>query len=173
MAFRKIDVDSIEEDFFREADFLPADAAFALSPDEAQSLAQTTAGEPMSVPVCCEGSPSYLTFLRAFASGDPKAALVKALTSPVYGSGEHLDAAKAIAGKTVIDILSATKSTEAASIVATLTSEQRDWLLKYLYRGFAHPESVNCATLLTWHEKLVEVAGSGAIIRVLTDRRTV
>lgn len=29
------------------------------------------------------------------------------------------------------------------------------------------------SVLLSWHEKLVEVAGTGAIIRVMTDRRTV
>jgi hypothetical protein len=45
MAFRKIDVDSIEEDFFRESDFLPAGAIPALSSDEAQSMANTTANE--------------------------------------------------------------------------------------------------------------------------------
>ena len=29
------------------------------------------------------------------------------------------------------------------------------------------------SVLLSWHEKLVEVAGTGAIVRVMTDRRTV
>ena len=29
------------------------------------------------------------------------------------------------------------------------------------------------SVLLSWHEKLVEVAGAGCIVRVMTDRRTV
>lgn len=29
------------------------------------------------------------------------------------------------------------------------------------------------SVLLSWHEKLVEIAGAGSIIRVMTDRRTV
>ena len=29
------------------------------------------------------------------------------------------------------------------------------------------------SVLLSWHEKLVEVAGMGCIVRVMTDRRTV
>jgi len=27
--------------------------------------------------------------------------------------------------------------------------------------------------LLSWHEKVVEIAGPGSIVRVMTDRRTV
>lgn len=29
------------------------------------------------------------------------------------------------------------------------------------------------SVLLSWHEKLVEITGTGAIVRVMTDRRTV
>lgn len=29
------------------------------------------------------------------------------------------------------------------------------------------------SVLLSWHEKLVEIAGTGSIVRVMTDRRTV
>lgn len=29
------------------------------------------------------------------------------------------------------------------------------------------------SVLLSWHEKLVEIAGKGSIVRVMTDRRTV
>ena len=47
--------------------------------------------------------------------------------------------------------------------------------------GFTQIQSRNTAegggqamsVLLSWHEKLVEIAGQGAIVRVMTDRRTV
>ncbi|CAL00635.1 actin-related protein 2/3 complex subunit 5 [Aspergillus awamori] len=82
-------------------------------------------------------------------------------------------------------------------------SERADCLMKYLYKGMAAPTPSNAAqsprmspqstgfsqiqarnlgeggggqqmsVLLNWHEKLVEVAGTGSIVRVMTDRRTV
>ncbi|MCJ1412647.1 hypothetical protein MMC19_006744 [Ptychographa xylographoides] len=80
--------------------------------------------------------------------------------------------------------------------------EALDVLMKYLYKGMSHssqPTSASTRTispqatgfsqihsrgggegggqamsvLLSWHEKLVEIAGAGSIIRVMTDRRTV
>lgn len=29
------------------------------------------------------------------------------------------------------------------------------------------------SVLLSWHEKVVEIAGAGCVVRVMTDRRTV
>ncbi|KAF2139513.1 uncharacterized protein K452DRAFT_289519, partial [Aplosporella prunicola CBS 121167] len=78
-------------------------------------------------------------------------------------------------------------------------SEVLDTLMKYLYRGMgqAHsgPKQVTpqatgfsqvhtrvgagegsgqaMSVLLSWHEKLVEIAGLGSIARVMSDRRTV
>ncbi|PYH90136.1 Arp2/3 complex subunit Arc16 [Aspergillus ellipticus CBS 707.79] len=81
-------------------------------------------------------------------------------------------------------------------------SERADCLMKYLYKGMAaapsssgsksvSPQSTGgfsqiqarnlgeggggqqMSVLLNWHEKLVEVAGTGSIVRVMTDRRTV
>jgi len=81
-------------------------------------------------------------------------------------------------------------------------TEALDVLMKYLYKGMSHtsqPTSASSRTispqhtgfsqihsrgggegggqamsvLLSWHEKLVEIAGQGSIVRVMTDRRTV
>ncbi|KAI9803710.1 MAG: hypothetical protein M1833_000622 [Piccolia ochrophora] len=81
-------------------------------------------------------------------------------------------------------------------------SETLDVLMKYLYKGMAQvPQGSSASTkslspqptgfsqvhargggegggaamsvLLSWHEKLVEIAGPGSIVRVMTDRRTV
>ncbi|CAF9909299.1 MAG: hypothetical protein HETSPECPRED_008929 [Heterodermia speciosa] len=80
-------------------------------------------------------------------------------------------------------------------------TELLDVLMKYLYRGMSHSSQPSASTraqspqptgfsqihsrgggegggqtmsvLLSWHEKLVEIAGAGCIVRVMTDRRTV
>jgi len=81
--------------------------------------------------------------------------------------------------------------------------ETLDVLMKYLYKGMSQsPSSSSSASsraltpqatgfsqigsrgggegggqamsvLLSWHEKVVEIAGAGCIVRVMTDRRTV
>ena len=81
--------------------------------------------------------------------------------------------------------------------------ELLDTLMKYLYKGMSGgasskaPKSTNSpqptggfsqissriltgegggqamSVLLSWHEKVVEIAGPGSIVRVMTDRRTV
>ncbi|RAH72290.1 actin-related protein 2/3 complex subunit 5 family protein [Aspergillus aculeatinus CBS 121060] len=81
-------------------------------------------------------------------------------------------------------------------------AERADCLMKYLYKGMASPVSAQTprksvspqstgfsqiqgrnlgeggggqqmSVLLSWHEKLVELVGTGSIVRVMTDRRTV
>ncbi|KAL9021827.1 MAG: hypothetical protein Q9185_000954 [Variospora sp. 1 TL-2023] len=80
--------------------------------------------------------------------------------------------------------------------------EVLDVLMKYLYKGMSHASQPSSAStrsmspqstgfsqihsrgggegggqamsvLLSWHEKLVEIAGPGSIVRVMSDRRTV
>ncbi|KAI9751533.1 MAG: 40S ribosomal protein [Chaenotheca gracillima] len=81
-------------------------------------------------------------------------------------------------------------------------TEKLDVLMKYLYKGMSHSSQASSSSgksispqttgfsqvhsrsggegggsamsvLLSWHEKLVEIAGPGSIVRVMTDRRTV
>ena len=80
-------------------------------------------------------------------------------------------------------------------------SEALDVLTKYLYKGMSQTSSSSTGSsraltpqatgfsqissrggegggqamsvLLSWHEKVVEIAGAGSIVRVMTDRRTV
>ncbi|KAF2235402.1 Arp2/3 complex 16 kDa subunit ARPC5 [Viridothelium virens] len=78
-------------------------------------------------------------------------------------------------------------------------SELLDVLMKYLYKGMSSKQPSSSknlspqptgfsqiqargggegggqamSVLLSWHEKLVEIAGPGSIVRVMTDRRTV
>ena len=74
----------------------------------------------------------------------------------------------------VMRVLLSIKSANAVdSAVKKLDSDQRDVLMKYIYRGFENPSEGSSAHLLLWHEKVFEEAGVGSIVRVLTDRKKV
>ena len=73
----------------------------------------------------------------------------------------------------VMRVLLSIKSTSVDSAVKKLDSDQRDVLMKYIYRGFENPSEGSGAHLLLWHEKVFEEAGVGSIVRVLTDRKKV
>jgi hypothetical protein len=49
MAFRKLDVDSIEENAFQESDFLPPGLIPEYTPEEAQAIADQTYSEVRSL----------------------------------------------------------------------------------------------------------------------------
>ena len=102
--------------------------------------------------------------------------------------------------QTLVSILNSTKSAEVPSVLRSLSPDAQDTLMKYLYKGMAMPGwgDVSGSVLLGWHEKvryalppsrrplleifaderygwfqLTEIAGTGCIVRVMTDRRTV
>lgn len=93
-------------------------------------------------------------------------------------SGHHAEEAKRVTFALLLETLNATRSTDIPAALRTLNLAQRETLMKYLYKGLAlggtragAAEGINCAVLLLWHEKLTQVAGTGCIMRVMTDRR--
>ena len=70
-------------------------------------------------------------------------------------------------------VLLSTKQNQVESVVKTLDNDQKDLLMKYIYRGFESPTEGSSAQLLFWHEKVFETAGVGSIVRVMTDRKRV
>ncbi|KFZ09728.1 hypothetical protein V501_05499, partial [Pseudogymnoascus sp. VKM F-4519 (FW-2642)] len=85
----------------------------------------------------------------------------------------------------VIEVLQSIKAADMTPLLRSVYaseggSDVLDSLMKYLYAGMAAPtqqrqgESSGAAmsVLLSWHEKVVEVAGLGCVGRVMTDRRT-
>ncbi|KAI8351163.1 actin-related protein 2/3 complex subunit 5 [Blakeslea trispora] len=82
--------------------------------------------------------------------GDLNTALVRALEEPPYG--RNLDTAKAESTKTVTEVLNLFRASDISQVVKSLNCDQQDILMKYLY---------------------AEVAGTGSIVRVMTDKRTV
>ena len=54
----------------------------------------------------------------------------------------------------VLDVLTRFKAADVQKAVETLSSDELDVLMKYIYRGFAEPTENSCGILLTWHEKV-------------------
>ena len=79
------------------------------------------------------------------------------------------DAAAAL----VVRVLLSIKQNQVEPTVKELDNDQKDLLMKYIYRGFETPSEGSSAHLLLWHEKVLEAAGVGSIVRVLTDRKKV
>ncbi|KAK6515412.1 hypothetical protein TWF506_007748 [Arthrobotrys conoides] len=117
--------------------------------------------------------------------GENAEALRIALQNVPYGAD---DAGKDLHCTTIVEILGSIKQSEMSTTLNTIYSsseagsELLDTLMKYLYKGMAKKDapqvgsggaSGGMSVLLSWHEKVVEIAGLGSIVRVMTDRRTV
>ncbi|CAO3596750.1 unnamed protein product [Absidia cylindrospora] len=153
MSWRRIDIDQYDEDAYTEDEIL-AEFDTGLSPEqiEAETQSRTT------------------NVRNLMTKGDLNSALLRSLESPPYG--RNVDNAKLASTQSVVELLNGFRATDIAETVKNLGNEQRDILMKYLYAGMAKPEVFNSSVLLAWHEKLTEVAGTGCIVRVMTDKRT-
>ncbi|KAI5118711.1 hypothetical protein M0805_004511 [Coniferiporia weirii] len=153
-AFRKIDIDVYDEDVLLEEELYDADPR---DPDQVLSDTKAKATHVRS----------------ALAKGDIAGALSIVLDAVPYGP--NVEEAKNINLQTLLSILGSTKATEIPAIIKALPQDAQDTLMKYLYKGMAMPGwgDVSGSVLLGWHEKLTEVAGTGCIVRVMTDRRAV
>ena len=83
-------------------------------------------------------------------SGPTKGTTEACLSSRVLWC--HLLQAKSFS--LVLDVLTRFKAADVQKAVETLSSEELDVLVKYIYRGFAEPTENSCGILLTWHEKV-------------------
>ena len=139
--FRKVDVDQYDEDNFKDE----LDETHESGPDEQEVTGYLMQGKNSN----------------AF-----KAAL---LNPPVNTKNT---AAKDAAAQLVLRVLTSMKSSEIQSAVDSCDTDTLDVLMKYIYKNFSLGiDGQNCASLLTWHEKVVAKAGVGCIVRVLTDRK--
>ena len=57
----------------------------------------------------------------------------------------------------VLDVLTRFRSADVEKAVKSLSSDEVDILMKYIYRGFAYPTENSCGILLVWHEKVTQV----------------
>ncbi|KAK9374370.1 actin-related protein 2/3 complex subunit 5 [Lipomyces chichibuensis] len=152
--FRRIDIDVLDPENNIEPEYLIPPSIANLPPlsvPEIQSIGQSIRG--------------------SLSRGDHFGALQAALDQPPYTSSEEI---KKIHLATVLELLSTIKSSDMSRVVEKLSSEQRDTLIKYLYKGMSLPETHGISgVLLAWFEKVTEMAGLGGIVRYLSDRRTV
>jgi actin related protein 2/3 complex subunit 5 len=65
------------------------------------------------------------------------------------------------------------KTSQIEEAVKQLDYEQRDILMKYIYRGFEVPNEKSSAQLLVWHDRVFNQSGVGSVVRVLTDKKKV
>lgn len=71
-------------------------------------------------------------------------------------------------------MLSAVKQSDIPKIVESLSLEQQNVLVKYLYKGMSVTKGQQQGgVLLSWYDKTVDVTGLGPVVRYLSDRRTV
>eukprot|EP01135_Chromosphaera_perkinsii_P005708 Nk52_evm8s359 gene=Nk52_evmTU8s359 len=108
---------------------------------------------------------------RLVSMGNLENALKTALSEPPTTAKDVN--VKTLNCETVMSVLTAYKGNEIGNAVKSLNSEELDILMKYIYKGMGNPESGNSPILLSWHEKTVEHAGLGSIVRVLTDKNSV
>ncbi|KAF8532611.1 actin-related protein 2/3 complex subunit 5 [Gautieria morchelliformis] len=153
-AFRKIDIDAYDEDTLLESELYepdPRDPGTVLNDAKQKQSAVRS----------------------SLSRGDIAGALNAVLEDAPYGP--NVEDAKTITLQTLFLVLNSTKGSDIPSIVKALSSDAQDTLMKYIYKGMAMSGwgDVSGSVLLTWHEKLTEVAGTGCIVRVMTDRRAV
>eukprot|EP00736_Rhodelphis_marinus_P010122 Rmarinus@m.1924 len=104
---------------------------------------------------------------RLVGGGSGKQALQLALKEPPFKNGAEC---KELNYKLVMKAIGAVKESDFKDIVSEMDSDQKDVLMKYVYRGMEHAE--NCAALLKLHAILSE-DGVGVIVRALVERQTV
>ena len=84
-----------------------------------------------------------------------------------------VDSLKQACEEMVFQSISPVKANDIRTIVKSLTRDEGDILIKYIYKLMAKPATFNPSVLLAWHEKLVAENGVGTIVRCLTDHELV
>ncbi|GJJ09377.1 hypothetical protein Clacol_003599 [Clathrus columnatus] len=151
-AFRKIDVDIYDEDVLLDSELYDPDPRSA---DQ----------------ILSDAKQKQATVRTHLSRGDTLTALSTVLDNAPYG----MNVEEAKASPRTFEMWDSDLFIDIPGIVKSLDPELQDTLMKFIYKGMAMPGSndISASVLLTWHEKLTEVAGTGCIVRVMTDRKTV
>ena len=103
--------------------------------------------------------------------GNAAAALAKSLEDPPFAT--RTENVKNASYDVVAKAMAATKEADIESVVESLSLEQCDVLMKYLYRGLGQPgkKTEVYSVLLKWHPVVLSRAGMGSIVRVVSEVR--
>ncbi|KAL8280034.1 hypothetical protein RQP46_007615 [Phenoliferia psychrophenolica] len=159
-SWRKLNVDQYDDDRVLATDLYVPDA---------RSPAQQLADQQQK----------QQTVRGLLQRGDAAASLKAGLLDPPFGEEESEPAKVSpalgvtLALSVVASILNSTKSTDIPALVADLDPVEQVTLMKYIYKVMENLGEANGNVALGWHEKLVEHAGVGCIVRVMTDHRRV
>jgi len=143
--FRKIDVDQFSEDVFKDEDQMEATSpSNGIDEKEVNNLIN---------------SGKHSEALRLMLSSAPVNTKNQMIKDKAYD--------------TVLQLLLGIKVSEIDKVIDSLSYDQIDVLMKYIYRGFETPSDGSSAHLLIWHEKTYNKGGVGAIVRVLKEKKRV
>ncbi|KAI9031461.1 actin-related protein 2/3 complex subunit 5 [Hyaloraphidium curvatum] len=109
-------------------------------------------------------------FVDSFAGLTTAAPANDAEIRAALGRGDGASALKLAlpSSPLVVDCLLAVRAADIPNVVKGLQPDQWDAVVKAIFGGWKAGKVDN--GLLVWFEKVVEVAGLGAIVRTLTDR---
>lgn len=148
-SFRKIDIDRVNPD--SPVNQLPEIVESGVTLDDIQALNREVKAQ--------------------LSSGDGAAALQTSLALPPYGSDK---ATKDAALATVLQVLSTVRVSEIDGAVQSLSPADQTVLVKYLFKASGSSKGKqHGAAILNWMERTFAIAGQGAIMKHMTDRRTV
>ncbi|KAF1832883.1 Arp2/3 complex 16 kDa subunit ARPC5 [Decorospora gaudefroyi] len=174
----------------------------ALDPDSPANFdvsSLTPAVAPVSTADVQNNAQQIRQLLRG---GDNEGALQGALENPPYGADDKGKETHLATVTEILQSIRQSDMSPMLSRIykAPGGTEALDVLMKYIYKGMAQaapasntrnltPQATGfsqihsrgggegggqaMSVLLSWHEKLVEIAGPGSIVRVMSDRRTV
>ncbi|OHT09063.1 actin [Tritrichomonas foetus] len=91
---------------------------------------------------------------------------------------KQVQEARDVAAQCVLTVLCAVESNKIPAAVKELTDDERDTLMKFIYRGFGERSVVDdkpkatydCNILLKAHEEISKLMGNGPIIRTIHTR---
>nr|CDI55355.1 related to subunit of the Arp2/3 complex [Melanopsichium pennsylvanicum 4] len=135
-SFRKIDIDQYDEDVIQDEELVEP---YPKSPEQALADAKAKSTEVRSL----------------IGRGDIAGALTLVLSD--YPYGPTVEEAKHLTLQSLLEIVNSTKSADISTALKSISIDQRDALMKYLYKGLelgGEGEGINCAVLLGWHERV-------------------
>jgi actin related protein 2/3 complex, subunit 5 len=151
-SFRKIDIDAYDEDVLQESELYepdPRDPVQVLSDTKQKAAAVRSALSRNDINAA-------LSVVLEHAPYGPNVEEAKVRITVFSVLPSRRASCQNLNLQTLITIVNSTKSTEIPAIVKSLSQNEQDTLMKYLYKGMGLPGwgDISESVLLGWHEKV-------------------